>query len=144
LLEQIRRHHDPPQQAIVAAPSNSIADKPPPRADDGRPDRLIGQTFRAAAPLHAQARESHADLTFTTGRLHAFATLTSVTKQRAKVDGCMLSRSLWLSGKATTGYRRGGANGVVAVIDDRAFRDARSRANHVLPWPKCRFAMSES
>lgn len=142
ILAQIRSQADLPQEAVVI---------PPGKDDEGEahsPSRLTltvgGQRFPAEDLLHVRAEGNYVDLTFTTGRLYTLATLTSVTEQLAELDGCMLSRSVWVSAKATAGYRRDGANYVVALTDDREFRVARSRADRVLPWLKRRFSMSEN
>lgn len=142
MLAQIRREHAPPQAANIPTPSKATDAAP---QAESLPMLVVGgQTFPAHDLLHARAEGNYVDLTFTTGRLYTLATLSSVTEQLAGVDGCMLSRSVWVSGKATAGYRRQGANYVVALIDDREFRVARSRADRVLPWLKRRFAMSET
>jgi hypothetical protein len=142
MLAQIRRNDAPPQEAVVQLPGPKTDEAP---QAEPVPMLVVGnQTFPAQDLLHARAEGNYVDLTFTTGRLYTLATLSSVTEQLAGVDGCMLSRSVWVSGRATAGYRRQGANYVVALIDDREFRVARSRADRVLPWLKSRFSMSES
>ena len=142
MLAQIRRNDAPPQEAVVQLPGPKTDEAP---QAEPVPMLVVGnQTFPAQDLLHARAEGNYVDLTFTTGRLYTLAALSSVTEQLSGVDGCMLSRSVWVSGRATAGYRRQGANYVVALIDDREFRVARSRADRVLPWLKSRFSMSES
>ncbi len=138
MLEQIRGQSDRPRQASEVEPDGQSMGAAPmsPRATL----QVGDQVFPAEDLLHARAEGNYVDLTFTTGRLYLRTTLSSVTEQLAEVDGCMLSRSVWVSARATTGYRRDGANYVVALIDQREFRVARSRADRVLPWLRSRFA----
>lgn len=138
MLAQIRRENDAPSVAVVSPPEPHIPGKPEAAP---RPTLTVGgQTFPAEDLLHARAEGNYVDLTFTTGRLYTLTTLTSVTEQLADVDGCLLSRSVWISAAATTGYERDGANYVVTTSDDRQFRVARSRNDRVLPWLQERFA----
>ena len=112
--------------------------------DLDRPMLTVGDTkFPIATLLYARAEGNYVDLIMTTGRHFALATLASVTDQVQEVEGIMLSRSIWISAQAITGFRRDGKYVIVTTIDQREFRVARSRNAQVIPWLSARLAVTD-
>ncbi len=112
--------------------------------DLDRPMLTVGDNrFPIATLLYARAEGNYVDLIMTTGRHFALATLVSVTDQVQEIEGAMLSRSIWMSARAITGFRRDGKYLIVTTIDQREFRVARSRNPQVLPWLQARFETTE-